>query len=118
MAERQSVTADFHRPFSGKPSTSVVDAHDSHGDSNCHGEPLPSMEAAREMLLQLREAMTSADFDRLLNGVTESTTSETTTTSEVDVEASDDDNMEATLHQATEIPPMTTGWPVQVTPVV
>ena len=61
----------------------------------------------------------SADFERLLNGAMDSTTSETT--SEVDVDkstTSDNDNMEGHLHQATEIPSETTSFPVEITPVV
>jgi len=100
MAEKQSVTADIHQPFSGpRPQPSVVHGDDDGNDS--HGGSLPlTTEAARAALLQLRESVTSADFERLINAVTESTPSEKTT-SEIDVEPStmsdddDDDDMEA-----------------------
>jgi len=90
MTENHSITADFHWPFSGSSPPSAVDVHDN--NRNGHGAPFPlSVEAARAALLQLRvrdvgESVTSADFKKIINGVTsESTSSETI--SEVDFEA-------------------------------
>jgi len=98
MAENTpSATADPNRPLSGPPVPLVVEAHD------VNGAPF-SMEAARAALLQLKESVTSADFDRFISGMMDaSTTTEQDIAkeaemSEVNVETSttdDDEEMDA-----------------------
>jgi len=97
MAENSPATADPNRPLSGPPL--VVEVHD------VNGAPF-SMEAARAALLQLKESVTSADFDRFISGVMDaSTTTEQgeakeAETSDVNVETSttdDDEEMDASL---------------------
>ena len=75
----------------------VVEAHDVNGAPS-------SMEAARAALIQLKESVTSADFDRFISGMMDASTTgqgeaKEAETSEVNVETSttdeDDEEMDA-----------------------
>jgi len=90
MAENTAATADPNRPLSGPPVPLVMEAHD------VNGAPF-SMEAARAALLQLKESVTSTDFDRFISGMMDASTTDQGEAKEASI---------------------TSCWPVKVTPAV